>query len=90
MSELPFHPLADIFPMLGPKELSALADDIAAHGQRDPIILLDDMILDGRNRYLCTAQAEFILRGWINCRSGVSKKIKLTGTLPTLDKLGVK
>jgi hypothetical protein len=30
-SELEFHPMADIFPMLAPKDLSELADDIAQH-----------------------------------------------------------
>ena len=29
---VPFHPLADIFPMMLPKYLSELADDIAARG----------------------------------------------------------
>jgi len=57
MSDIPFHPLADIFPMLDPKGLSELADDIAAHGQRDRIILLDEMILDGRNRYMACLMA---------------------------------
>ena len=46
-----FHPLADIFPLLEGDDLEALADDIKAHGQREPIITLDGMILDGRNRY---------------------------------------
>src|SRR5271163_491695 len=50
-SELQFHPLADIFPMLDSKALAELADDIAEQGQREPIIMLDGMILDGRNRY---------------------------------------
>jgi ParB-like chromosome segregation protein Spo0J len=50
-SELEFHPLADIFPMLDPKSLAELADDIVEQGQREPIIMLDGMILDGRNRY---------------------------------------
>ena len=49
--ELSFHPLADIFPMSAPKDLSALADDIAEHGLRNKIIMLDGMILDGRNRH---------------------------------------
>jgi len=45
------HPVADIFPMLPPDELQRLADSISAHGLREPIVLLDNMILDGRNRY---------------------------------------
>lgn len=49
-SEIPFHSLADIFPMLDHKSLAELADDIAAQGQREPIILLDEQILDGPGR----------------------------------------
>lgn len=45
------HPAAELFPMLPPDELRALADDIAQHGQLYPIILLDGAILDGRNRH---------------------------------------
>lgn len=45
------HPIADIFPMLPPDELQRLADDIASRGLLDPVVLLDDMVLDGRNRY---------------------------------------
>jgi len=46
-----FHPVADIFPMLPEQELQNLADDIKANGLKTPIIMYDDMILDGRNRY---------------------------------------
>lgn len=45
------HPAAAIFPMLAPSQLRALADDIREHGQRFPIVKLDGMILDGRNRF---------------------------------------
>jgi len=45
------HPVADIFPMLPPDELRRLSDDISARGLLEPVVLLDDMILDGRNRY---------------------------------------
>lgn len=45
------HPLAEKLPPMTPAEFEALKADIAANGQREPIILLDGMILDGRHRY---------------------------------------
>jgi ParB-like chromosome segregation protein Spo0J len=45
------HPAADIFPLLDGDNLQELADDIAANGQREPIIMWDGRILDGRNRW---------------------------------------
>lgn len=52
---LPVHPAADDFPVLSETELRELADDIEAHGLREPVALYDDpevglCILDGRNR----------------------------------------
>jgi ParB-like chromosome segregation protein Spo0J len=50
------HPLAELFPRMSDEELEALAEDIAEHGMREPIVLdSQDRILDGRNRY----------RGWL-------------------------
>lgn len=46
----PVHPAAELFPMMNAEALQALADDIKAHGQREPVILFDDAVLDGRNR----------------------------------------
>lgn len=45
------HPAAELFPMMPPEDLQALADDIAANGQRESIKTLDGLILDGRNRH---------------------------------------
>ena len=48
-----FHPLASLFPMIeGEEEIDALAEDIRANGVREPIVLYEGKILDGRNRYL--------------------------------------
>jgi len=53
-----WHPIACIFPMLSDDELSALADDIRAHGQREPIVMFEGAVLDGRNRWLACKMAE--------------------------------
>src|ERR1700722_5221107 len=45
------HRLAQLLPMMGGKELGALAADIARNGLLRPITLYEGRILDGRNRY---------------------------------------
>ncbi|KQY71336.1 S-adenosylmethionine-binding protein [Ensifer sp. Root142] len=50
LTRLPHHPLAALFPMIPDDELRELADDIAEHGQQQPVWLLDGSIIDGRNR----------------------------------------
>lgn len=45
------HKYADIFPMIDDNELEILKDDIKENGLLEPIILFEDKILDGRNRY---------------------------------------
>ncbi|MBA8799147.1 ParB-like chromosome segregation protein Spo0J [Agrobacterium sp. RC10-4-1] len=45
------HPLADLFPMMDDDAFLDFAQDIEKNGQREPIIIYENKILDGRNRY---------------------------------------
>lgn len=64
MVETHWHPAACIFPMLPDDELQNLADDIREHGQLEPIVFFEGMVLDGRNR-------------WLACKfAGVEPKIR--------------
>jgi hypothetical protein len=48
-----FHPYADLFPMCSDEVIQQLAEDIGKNGQRQLIIIDDDeMIIDGRHRFL--------------------------------------
>ncbi len=50
-AELQFHPAASVFPMMRGEEYQELLYDIQEHGLREPILLCDGQILDGRNRF---------------------------------------
>jgi len=52
-----FHEIADLFPMMQPNELQDLVDDIKQNGLIEPIVLYEDKILDGRNRFLACGEA---------------------------------
>ncbi|MFO8013922.1 MAG: DNA N-6-adenine-methyltransferase [Phycisphaerae bacterium] len=54
---LEFHPAANEFPLLDEGRIDELADDIRAHGQREPIRTHRSLIVDGRNRYLACRKA---------------------------------
>jgi hypothetical protein len=49
--ELEVHPLANEFPMMSELEFESLKHDISVNGCREPIVLFEKKILDGRNRY---------------------------------------
>lgn len=51
-----FHEIAELFPMMQPDELEDLVDDIEQNGLIEPIVLYEDKILDGRNRYLACGE----------------------------------
>jgi 16S rRNA G966 N2-methylase RsmD len=53
MEELKAHEYANLFPMMGEVELSALVDDMRKNGfdETSPIVMARGKILDGRNRY---------------------------------------
>jgi ParB-like chromosome segregation protein Spo0J len=46
-----FHPLANVFPLMDGAEFDELIADIKANGLVEPIVMFEDMILDGRNRH---------------------------------------
>jgi hypothetical protein len=49
--EYQFHDCARIFPLTEGEEQEALEISIQEHGIREPLVLLEGKILDGRNRY---------------------------------------
>ncbi len=49
------HPLSAAFPSMSDEDFATLKADIAAHGQREPIIVHEGMVLDGWHRYRACA-----------------------------------
>lgn len=67
----PAHPYAKIFSLHDGEPLYKLSDSIKEFGQRDPIVLLDGQILDGRRREMACY------------RAGVDPKYREFGSRPT-------
>jgi ParB-like chromosome segregation protein Spo0J len=49
--DLKFHPYSQIFPLMIGDEYRDFIDDVKANGLQEPIVLFQNQILDGRNRY---------------------------------------
>jgi hypothetical protein len=54
---LPFHPLANLFPLIEGEDFEDLVADIRANGVHEPVWIYQGKILDGRNRYLAAQVA---------------------------------
>lgn len=50
------HPLCELFPRMDGADFEALKADIRANGLHQPIVLYEDQILDGGNRYLACVE----------------------------------
>ncbi|HVA47499.1 MAG TPA: hypothetical protein VNH11_14105 [Pirellulales bacterium] len=44
------HPAAELFPLMRGPEFGLLVEDISEHGLREPIVICQGLVLDGRNR----------------------------------------
>jgi hypothetical protein len=58
MEKYPFHKYADLFPMITePEAWKTFVDDIRENGVREPAVLYQDAVLDGRNRHNAAFEA---------------------------------
>lgn len=82
MDELrrPYHPLANLFPLMDGDEYARFKADIAANGLREPIwITADGQIIDGRNRHRACIETDTPMqfKTWDGCGSLVAFVVSL-------------
>ena len=58
----PFHQAALVFPAMSDEEFSALMGSIRVNGLRNPIVVHDERIVDGRNRYKACLETDTPLK----------------------------
>jgi hypothetical protein len=58
VTDMQFHPIADVFPLMDGEKFAELVQSIKENGQREPIMTFNDLILDGRNRYRACQAAD--------------------------------
>lgn len=69
--QLEFHRLANLIPMMSDAEMSDQQASLAANGLREPIVLFEGKILDGRHRYTNGRAA------------GIELRVREFGSLPS-------
>jgi len=74
-----FHEVADIFPLMTGDEFKEFIEDIKINGQKEPILLADGKIADGRNRYLACRELHILpdTKNWDGKGSLISHVISL-------------
>jgi N6-adenosine-specific RNA methylase IME4 len=58
-----YHPLANICPLMEGAAFDALVADIKANGLRDPLVMHEGLLLDGRNRWRAAETACITITG---------------------------
>jgi len=53
-----WHEYANLFPLLEGEAFWSLVEDVRANGVREPIVMYEGRVLDGRNRYLAAREAK--------------------------------